>query len=99
MDSTLFFKNVLDVFVDKLGDVNLGYSFQLYGIDVAIDEQLNAMMMEINKGPDISVKDERDGAVKKQLIKDMLKITGLIKFDNTDKPNFTLFLDRNVQPI
>jgi hypothetical protein len=29
----------------------------------------------------------------------MLKITGLIKFDNTDKPNFTLFLDKNVLPI
>jgi len=91
-------KNVLDVFVDKLGNSNLGYSFQLYGIDVAIDDQLNAMMMEINKGPDISVKDERDGAVKKQLIKDMLKITGLIKFDDTNKPDFALFLDRTVQP-
>ena len=90
-------KNVLDVFVDKLGNSDLGYSFQLYGIDVAIDDELNAMMMEINKGPDISVKDERDGAVKRQLIKDMLKITGLIKFDNTDKPDFTLFLDRNLE--
>jgi hypothetical protein len=90
-------KNVLDVFVDKLGNSDIGYSFQLYGIDVAIDDELNAMMMEINKGPDISVKDERDGAVKRQLIKDMLKITGLIKFDNTDKPDFTLFLDRNVE--
>ena len=83
-------KNVLDTFVDKLGNINLGYSFQLYGIDVAIDENLDAMMMEINKGPDITIKDERDGAVKKQLIKDMLKITGLIKYSANDKPDFTL---------
>jgi hypothetical protein len=89
-------QNVLDVFADKLGNINLGYSFQLYGIDVAIDDELNAMMMEINKGPDISVKDERDGAVKNQLVKDMLKVTGLIKYDNTNKPDFTLFLDKNV---
>jgi hypothetical protein len=89
-------KNVLDVFADKLGNVNLGTSFQLYGIDVAIDENLNAIMMEINKGPDISIKDERDGAVKKQLVKDMLKITGLIAYDNANMPDFTLFLDKNL---
>jgi tubulin polyglutamylase TTLL7 len=89
-------RNVLDVFVEKLGNVKLGNSFQLYGIDVAIDNKLNAMMMEINKGPDISVKDERDGAVKKQLIKDMLKITGLIIYDNTNIPDFTLFLNKNI---
>lgn len=89
-------RNVLDVFADKLGNVNLGTSFQLYGIDVAIDENLNAMMMEINKGPDISIKDERDGTVKKQLVRDMLKITGLIAYDNANTPDFTLFLDKNL---
>jgi hypothetical protein len=26
----------------------------------------------------------------------MLKVTGLIKYDNTNKPDFTLFLDKNV---
>lgn len=89
-------RNVLDVFVDRLGNVNLGISFQLYGIDIAIDNELNAMMMEVNKGPDISVKDERDGLVKKQLIKDMLKLTGLIKYDSTNMPDFTLFLNKNI---
>jgi hypothetical protein len=89
-------RNVLDAFVDKLGNVNLGNSFQLYGIDVAIDNELNAMIMEINKGPDISVKDERDGSVKKQLIKDMLKITGLITYDDTNIPDFTLFLNKSL---
>jgi tubulin polyglutamylase TTLL7 len=89
-------RNVLDVFVDRLGNVNLGISFQLYGIDVAIDNELNAMIMEVNKGPDISVKDERDGSVKKQLIKDMLKLTGLIKYDSTNMPDFTLFLNKNL---
>jgi tubulin polyglutamylase TTLL7 len=83
-------KIVLDTFVDKLGNMNLGHSFQLYGIDVAINENLDAMMMEINKGPDLSTKDEKDGAVKKQLIRDMLKITGLIKYSANDKPDFTL---------
>jgi tubulin polyglutamylase TTLL7 len=83
-------RNVLDAFVDKLGNVNLGHSFQLYGIDVAIDENLDTMMMEVNKGPDISIKDEKDGALKKQLVRDMLKITGLIKYNDNDKPDFTL---------
>jgi len=48
--------------------------FQIFGADIAPDENLNATIIELNKGPDISFKDERDGNVKKKLIEDMFEI-------------------------
>ena len=40
--------------------------FQIFGADIAPDENLNVTIMEINKGPDIGFKDERDGNLKKK---------------------------------
>jgi len=71
-------KMVLVIFIDKLGDQNDGISFQLYGADIAIDESLKPLLMEINKGPDLTFKDERDGKLKTTLATDMLKCIGLV---------------------
>jgi len=52
-------------------------SFQLFGADVAVNNKLGAEIIEINKGPDLGYKDERDGSLKKKVIYDifsMLKI-------------------------
>ena len=48
--------------------------FQLFGCDVAPDANLGASLMEINKGPDLSAKDERDKKVKLQVQHDIFKI-------------------------
>lgn len=57
-------------------------TFQLFGVDVAIDNNLWPMIMECNKGPDMGAKDERDKKVKYNCMKDILKIVGVI-----DEPN------------
>jgi hypothetical protein len=52
--------------------------FNIYGVDVAPDENLNTQIIEINKGPDLTYKDERDKAVKLNMMYDcftMLEIT------------------------
>jgi hypothetical protein len=54
------------------------YSVQIFGADVAINDQLQPQIIEINKGPDLSLKDDRDGTVKKQLIHDTMEIIGII---------------------
>ena len=48
--------------------------FQLFGSDVAPTKDLSAFLMEINKGPDLSGKDERDTKVKTQVQEDIIKI-------------------------
>ena len=77
-------KGVFDIYLDILTIDNLGLGFQLYGADIAIDEKLNPSMMEINKGPDLSAKDERDRKVKLKLSEDILKSIGLLPNENNN---------------
>jgi hypothetical protein len=48
--------------------------FQLFGSDIAPTSDLNAFLMEINKGPDLTAKDERDKQVKLQVQRDIFKL-------------------------
>lgn len=48
--------------------------FQLFGCDLAPDANLGAKLMEINKGPDLGAKDERDKQVKLTVQRDIFKI-------------------------
>ena len=41
---------------------------------MAPDEDLNGTIIEINKGPDIGFKDDRDGNVKKKMVEDAFNI-------------------------
>ena len=58
-----------------------GNKFLVYGCDIAPDSNLNVKLMEINKGPDLSYKDERDKQVKFNMMRDAFHIMGLIKCD------------------
>lgn len=49
-------------------------NFNIYGCDIAPDNNLNTKIIEINKGPDLTYKDERDRYVKYNLVKDCLEI-------------------------
>ena len=62
--------------------------FQLFGCDVAPDENLGASLMEINKGPDLSAKDERDTKVKIQVQHDIFKIIDPTESDKLNPPRF-----------
>lgn len=53
------------------------YTVQIFGADIAINDQLQPQIIEINKGPDLSPKDNRDGDVKKQMVNDVLEIIGI----------------------
>jgi len=48
--------------------------FQLFGCDIAPTSKLEASLMEINKGPDLSAKDDRDMQVKLKVQKDIFTI-------------------------
>lgn len=52
-------------------------SFQLFGVDIAVADDLYPMIIEVNKGPDMGAKDKRDSELKHNVMRDMLKIIGV----------------------
>lgn len=64
-----------------------GVKFLVYGCDLAPDETFNIKIMEINKGPDLSYKDERDKRLKMELVRHTLSTVGIIK-SNGSKSSF-----------
>ena len=49
-------------------DYKYHHLFQLFGVDVAVNNQLQPQIMEINKGPDLEAKDSRDQELKDTLL-------------------------------
>ena len=52
--------------------------FQLFGVDVAINDKLDATIMEINKGPDLSAKDQRDSDLKHDLVRNIFNKVNIL---------------------
>ncbi len=65
-------------------------SFQLFGVDIAVNDKLHPMIMEINKGPDLGAKDKKDSALKHGVVKDMFAV---VKIINADTSKFIQILD------
>jgi len=53
-------------------------AFQLFGADVIFDTELHPYLLEFNKGPDMSPRDEIDENMKNNVQTDMLKIVGIL---------------------
>ena len=74
----------------KLSSGNL---FELYGVDILIDEYLNPWLLEINLNPALNCDNPLDLKIKSKLITDILNIIGVIPFSHDgkfvpmDKPN------------
>ena len=82
-------KDVFYIFRNKIGvkeKLKQNKKFQLYGIDIAVNDDLSVKLMEINKGPDIGAKDKRDSELKHNLVRDTFKTVNLI--DNDSKNDF-----------
>lgn len=78
-------KMLSEVFICFRGKINRNGTrlynnlcYQLMGVDVALDNELIPMIIEINKGPDLSPKDERDGKLKEELLSDIHKFARII---------------------
>lgn len=62
-----------------------GIKFSLFGCDLAPDKEMRMSLLEINKGPDLNYKDERDRAVKYSLISSMFERIGILSRDESKK--------------
>ena len=78
---------IFKTYENVVGTNSYGVSFQLYGVDVAINDKLQSMIMEINKGPDLTAKDTRDRELKTKLGVDILKSLGLVDDDDDENKN------------
>jgi hypothetical protein len=58
------------------------YGVEIFGADIAIDNELQPKVMEINKGPDLHPKDDRDSRVKKALVHAVFGLVGLSDINN-----------------
>lgn len=77
--------------VRKFNNTNI--TFQLFGVDIAVDDKLNPMIIEVNKGPDLGAKDERDSALKHGVVRNILKIIGATPMNNCNETKFLKVLD------
>jgi hypothetical protein len=85
--------SVFRTYEDVLGTETFGVGFQLYGVDVAINDKLQSMIMEVNKGPDLTAKDDRDRELKLKLSTDILKSIGLINENDGKENDFITILE------
>lgn len=107
--SEVYFENIYNlinkIFVahyHKLNNINgkrkfnhTNTTFQLFGVDIAVDENLIPTVMEVNKGPDLGAKDKRDSELKHNVVRDVLKIiTKTNKYDGV-KNGFIKVLEIN----
>lgn len=79
------FKAIKEVYHDVLVKKNKnipGYKFNIFGCDVAPNDKLETMLIEINKGPSLDFKDIRDQMVKQTLVIDCFTLIGLTKDGN-----------------
>lgn len=90
---TFFEKNLLKLFqfVKKQYtptvlnlDSNQHNNFAILGCDIAVCDNLECILIEINKGPDLSYKDIKDSAVKKTLVSCVLNDIGFIKYPHNN---------------
>ncbi len=57
---------------------NINNSFQLFGADIAVNNKLEPLLIEINKGPSLDAKDERDKMVKMNVVTDIFALLNII---------------------
>lgn len=69
---------------NKVVPIYYDYSIQIFGADVAINDHLVPQIIEINKGPDLNSKDDRDGNVKRQLVDNTLELLGIKNKSNVN---------------
>ena len=89
-----FFNKIIDIMklkikassnqICQLKSLSGNVMFQLFGIDIIFDNKLNPYLLEFNKGPDMSPKNEIDRQIKTKVQEDMFDLVNLIKNTNNE---------------
>jgi len=60
---------------------NKNIHFQLFGLDYIFDNDLNVYLLELNKGPDMTSKNDKDYILKYRIYEDLLNKVGIIRYN------------------
>lgn len=60
---------------------NNNIHFQLFGLDYIFDDNLNVYLLELNKGPDMTSKNDKDYVLKYRIYEDLLNKVGIIRYN------------------
>ena len=58
--------------------------FELYGVDILLDQKLNPWLMEVNLNPSLNCDSEIDLKIKSKLLTDIFNIIGVVPFSHDD---------------
>ena len=64
----------------KSFELSSGNLFELYGVDILLDENLTPWLMEVNLNPSLNCDSQLDLKVKSKLLTDIFNIIGAIPF-------------------
>lgn len=91
-DYKLLFSNIQTLIVKVLDGVSSSFqstngkvNYQLFGLDIQPDKNLNVKLIEINKGASLQEMDESDAKIKKKLQEDIYKTINIIKENNDNE--------------
>lgn len=65
-----------------------GTKFLIYGCDIAAAADLSVTIMEVNKGPDLGYKDDRDRELKLGMVREACEIVGILNNQNNTENKF-----------
>ena len=71
----------------NLNSIKNNLKFQLFGLDVIFNKNMDALLLEINKGPDMVAKDKDDEELKKKVQIDMFEKVDVIKINDEKYKN------------
>ena len=79
-------------YISKSDNIMNSTTYQLFGIDILLDNNLNPYILEINKGPDMNIRCKQDEILKKNLYKNVYSKLNIIKYKNN---NFVKLISLN----
>lgn len=92
MDYEQFFNRIIEIMkltiqasskqLCQLKSLSKNIMFQLFGVDIIFDNNLNPYLLEFNKGPDMTPKNSIDKTIKTKVQEDMFDLVNLIKGQN-----------------
>jgi len=92
-------KDVFNCIADNMyqsNNIKGSISFQLFGIDVIFNKNLEPFLLEFNKGPDMIPRDEIDTQMKTIIQTDIFKTVGVLNNDvHNDNNSFYLVFSKN----
>jgi hypothetical protein len=72
-------------YISKSDNIQKSTTYQLYGVDILLDNNLNPYILEMNKGPDMHIRCEKDKILKTGIYED---IYGILKIINKNNNKF-----------